>query len=241
MHTVLTVFKIIASFVILIVLTTIALVGTIITLGIMQDAVFEKIIAPAARLVLRVNGVKLVVDNPHPVDRPVVYITNHSSTLDMFVIASLALPHTRYVAKYELLYNPLFFILGKATGQIFVKRQEREKAVSTIQKAYVRARKNNFSLFVAPEGTRKHEGLVGPFKKGAFRIALDMQYPIVPLHIKGARQLCPGGSLSVTPGTVTVTYKPMIDTSGWKLETLDQHIQSVREQYLAWETEDIEQ
>ncbi|MFQ5632755.1 MAG: lysophospholipid acyltransferase family protein, partial [bacterium] len=164
------------SFAILVVLAIVALAGAIIFLGRLQNFIFENIYAPAARLVLRANRVKLIVHNPHPIDRPVVYLINHSSTLDLFIITALALPRTRYVAKYEFLYNPIFLILGKVTGQIFVKRQHKEKAVSALQKSYARIRKNNFSLLIAPEGTRKHEGLIGPFKKGAFRIALDLQY-----------------------------------------------------------------
>ena len=229
--------NIVLSMLTLIVLAAVARAGTILTFGQLQNFLFEKIYAPAAHLVLRVNGVRLAIEHFELPEQPVVFIINHSSTLDMFVIAALGLPNTRYVAKYEFLYNPIFFILGKATGQIFVKRQERDKAVTTLQKAYVNVRKNDYSLLVAPEGTRKHEGLVGPFKKGAFRIALDLQYPIVPIHIKGAHDLCPGGSLIVKPGTVAVRFYPLIDTSDWALDNLDQHIQSVREQYIAWETE----
>lgn len=229
------VFNIIFSLTVLVILAVIALAGAIIFLGRLQNFIFEKIYAPAARLVLRINGVKLSVQNAYTPDQPVVYIINHSSTLDMFIIAGLGLPSTRYVAKYEFLYNPLFLILGKASGQIFVKRQEKDKAVAALHKAYTRIRKNNFSLLVAPEGTRKHEGLIGPFKKGAFRIALDLQYPIVPIHIKGARELCSGGSLTVYPGTITVQFHPPIDTSAWSLDTLDEHIHSLRERYVGWE------
>jgi 1-acyl-sn-glycerol-3-phosphate acyltransferase len=235
------VISIIFSLTVLVVLAAIALAGAIIFLGRLQNFIFEKIYAPAARLVLRINGVKLVVQNACTPDRPVVYIINHSSTLDMFIIAGLGLPHTRYVAKYEFLYNPLFLVLGKASGQIFVKRQEKDKAVAALHKAYARVRKNNFSLLVAPEGTRKHEGLIGRFKKGAFRIALDLQYPIVPIHIKGARELCPGGSLTVYPGMVSVKFHPLIDTSIWSLETLDEHIHSLRERYVGWEEESTTQ
>lgn len=223
------------SFITLAILALFTLAGTILTFGLLQNFILEKIYAPAARLVLRINGVKLAVQNPYTPDRPVVYIVNHSSTLDMFIIAGLGLPNTRYVAKYEFLYNPLFLILGKASGQIFVKRQEKEKAVAALQKAYSRIHKNSYSLLVAPEGTRKHEGLIGPFKKGAFRIALDLQYPIIPIHIKGARELCSGGSLIVYPGTITVQFHPPIDTGTWSLDTLDEHIHSLREQYVAWE------
>ena len=172
----------------------------------------------------------------------IVVVAPHTSNMDFFIglfTRSLArMGDVKYLAKKELFRPPLGWFF-RAAGGFPVDRSKSTDLVEQVA-GFFRA-DPDFKIAITPEGTRKHEGLVGPFKKGAFRIALDMQYPIVPLHIKGARQLCPGGSLSVTPGTVTVTYKPMIDTSDWKLETLDQHIQSVREQYLAWETEDIEQ
>lgn len=228
-------FKIGLTFVVLTVLAVFTLVASVLTFGTTQNLIFEKIYAPTARLVLLINGVRLAIRGIASGGRPVVYIVNHSSTLDLFIIAGLGLPNTRYVAKYEFLYNPVFLILGKATGQIFIKRHEKEKAIGTLQREYKKIQKCGYSLLVAPEGTRKHEGIIGPFKKGAFRIALDLGYPILPIHIKGARDLCPGGSLVVRPGTVQVTFHEPIDTATWSLDTLDQHIESLRNRYLAWE------
>jgi 1-acyl-sn-glycerol-3-phosphate acyltransferase len=150
---------------------------------------------------------------------------------------ALGLPRTRYVAKYELMYNPFFGVMGLLTGQIFIKRQDSAKAIAVINRAYKRIRRKRLSLFVAPEGTRIEGGQIGQFKKGAFRMAMELQYPIVPIHFAGARRLCPGKTFVVTPGTVYARFYPPIDTSTWTTENLDGHIEKLRDDYVRWERE----
>jgi len=149
----------------------------------------------------------------------------------------MGLPKVRYVAKYELLYNPLFAVMGTLTGQIFIKRQDSERAVATLNRAYEKIRRQGLSLYFAPEGTRIVGGKIGPFKKGAFRMAMDLQYPIVPIHFAGARQLCPGKTLRVKPGEVTIRFFPAIDTSAWTRENLHEQVAKIRQDYISWEQE----
>jgi 1-acyl-sn-glycerol-3-phosphate acyltransferase len=68
-------------------------------------------------------------------------------------------------------------------------------------------------------------------------MAMDLQYPIVPIHFAGARQLCPGKTLVVKPGTVTIRFHPAIDTSPWTLENLDERIAKIRNDYVRWDEE----
>ncbi|RNC84787.1 MAG: 1-acylglycerol-3-phosphate O-acyltransferase [Balneola sp.] len=166
--------------------------------------------------------------------QPAMYIINHSSTLDILTLMALGIPKLRYVAKWELQYFPIFFIMGKLTGQVFIKRQNSEKAVSTLQKTYNHLKRNNRSVMIAPEGSRKHEGIIGPFKKGAFRMAIDLGYPIVPIYFEGNNELSIGGSIMSKSGTLTTHFHPSIDTSNWSIETLDEHIEEVRDLYLKW-------
>lgn len=202
-------------------------------------------IGPAiAYPVLFTTGIKFnVKQHGEAVDRPVIYIINHSSTLDLITMIALGLPRIRFVAKWELQYNPLFFIVGRLTGQVFIQRKKSAKAVATLKRTYDRLRRDRLSIMVAPEGSRKHPGIIGPFKKGAFRMALDLHYPIVPIYFEGNRELSLGGSVFAKSGTITAHIHPPIDTSGWELESLDRHIAETRAKYLNWagvtEDEDV--
>ena len=211
---------------------------SVLTLGQAQSWITKHMGRAIGYMVLWFAGVKLKIEQLGPaVNRPAIYISNHSSTLDIFIIVALGLPAVRFVAKYELMYNPLFAILGVLTGQIFIKRQDSAKAIAVLNRAYERIRKQRLSLFVAPEGTRITSGEIGPFKKGAFRMALDLQYPIVPIHFAGARQLCPGKTFVVNPGTVYARYYTPVDTSTWTSENLDEQVEKIRGEYVKWERE----
>jgi 1-acyl-sn-glycerol-3-phosphate acyltransferase len=133
----------------------------------------------------------------------------------MFAIIAMMLPKVRYVAKYEIQYNPIFFLVGHLTGQIFINRQNSAKAVEKLKKTYHKVKREGLSLFIAPEGTRKHDSIVGVFKKGAFHTAKDLKYPIIPIYIDGAFTLCPGDHLLALPGEIVLRYYPPISTENW--------------------------
>ena len=175
-----------------------------------------------------------VIQHGEPVDRPVIYTINHSSTLDLVTIIALGLPGIRFVAKWELQYNPLFFIVGHLTGQVFIQRKKSKKAVAKLKNTYDRVKRNNLSIMVAPEGSRKHPGIIGPFKKGAFHMAIDLDYPIVPIYFEGNQELSLGGSLLSKSGRIKAHIHPPVDTSEWQKETIDEHIRQLRSMYLKW-------
>lgn len=185
--------------------------------------------------VLWTLGIKFnVVQHGEPIEGSVIYTINHSSTLDLVTMIALGLPHIRFVAKWELQYNPLFFIVGHLTGQVFIQRKKSENAIRKLKNTYDRLKRDDLSIMVAPEGSRKHPGVIGPFKKGAFHMAIDLGFPLVPIYFDGNQELSLGSSLFSKSGTINAHIHPPIDTSHWKKETLDQHIAEVRQKYLKW-------
>lgn len=226
---------IVTFFILLLLATPVILVLLILSFGELSNLVVERIAPLIARPALYVIGIDFSVMVHEPeITFPAVFIINHSSTLDVLTILALGLPRVRFVAKWELQYNPLFFLLGRLTGQVFIKRQKSDKAVATLQKAYDRIKRRNLSVLLAPEGSRKHPGIIGPFKKGPFRMAMDLGYPIVPVYFEGNRDLSKGGSLLASSGKAAAHVHPPIDTSGWTLENIEDHIAEVRSKYLDW-------
>lgn len=226
---------IITFFVLLLLATPVILLLLILSFGELSNLVVERIAPLIAKPALYVIGIDFSVKVHDPeITFPAVFIINHSSTLDLLTILALGLPRVRFVAKWELQYNPLFFLLGRLTGQVFIKRQQSEKAVETLQKAYERIKRRKLSVLLAPEGSRKHPGIIGPFKKGPFRMAMDLNYPIVPVYFDGNRDLSKGGSLLAKSGKAVAHIHPPIDTTGWTLENLEQHMDEVRNKYLDW-------
>ena len=65
-----------------------------------------------------------------------------------------------------------------------------------------------------PEGTRSGTGRLGPFKKGAFRLAMAGGVPVVPIVFRNANDVWPLGTQFMRPGTVDVVVHPPIPTDG---------------------------
>lgn len=207
----------------------------IITLGKASSFIVEKIACPIARISLYAAGVNFSVKKHiDPIPSPAVYIINHGSTLDVLTILAIGLPDVRFVAKWQFQYNPLFLLLGRLTGQVFIRREKSEKAVNTLRKNVERITRQKLSLLMAPEGSRKHEGIVGPFKKGPFRMAMELNYPIVPIYLEGNAQLSPGSFMVTKKGDATAHIYPPIDTKNWTSDKLDQHIEKIRNRYMEW-------
>lgn len=221
--------------IILLIASVLIIILLILTWGTTTNWIVKTFPRYMAYPVLFVLGIKFkVIDKRGDSTPPAIYIFNHSSTLDIPAFLALGLERFRVVAKWELQYIPFFFIIGRLTGQVFIKRKNSEKAIATLLKTYDRLQRNNLNLVIAPEGSRKHEGVIGPFKKGAFRMAIDLGYPIVPIYFDGNDKLSLGGSLFTKSGEIDAYIHAPINTSDWKLESIEEHIAEVRGMYLNW-------
>jgi 1-acyl-sn-glycerol-3-phosphate acyltransferase len=62
------------------------------------------------------------------------------------------------------------------------------------------------SLLIAPEGTRSESGVLGPFKKGPFHVALNTGVTIVPMALMGVHRAKHRGSWLLHPGRVEARF-----------------------------------
>jgi 1-acyl-sn-glycerol-3-phosphate acyltransferase len=98
-------------------------------------------------------------------------------------------------------------------GHIFVDRSNPEAARRSVNAA-IDQLGDGVGILFFPEGTRSDDGRLLPFKKGAFRIALDEQLPVLPVTLVGTRKIMPARSLRVFPGSVTMVVHEPIETRG---------------------------
>jgi 1-acyl-sn-glycerol-3-phosphate acyltransferase len=172
----------------------------------------HKVWAPG---VLRLAGLKLKVDPlpDLPWDRPHVFVMNHQSMMDI-PVALTALPlDLHVVAKHSLKYVPILGWYMWATGMIFVERKNRQRSIETMGRAAKQIH-DGASILVYAEGTRSKDGLLQPFKRGAFALALEAQVPVVPVAVVGTYEALATGGASVHPGTVRVAVGLPIPTEG---------------------------
>jgi putative phosphoserine phosphatase/1-acylglycerol-3-phosphate O-acyltransferase len=96
----------------------------------------------------------------------------------------------------------------------------------------VEALRHGRSLIIAPEGTRSTTPTLGRFKKGAFRLAMQAQVPIVPVVFRNVLDALPKGAFIVRPAVIESVVLPPVDTSSWTLDTLDEEIRKFRDRYI---------
>ena len=185
----------------------------------------------AAELSLRIAGVEVQVQGREHLEaaRPAVFVINHQSNLDPVIVGSLIRHDFTGVGKQEVASDPRAFAMGFLDVAL-IDRSDSESARASVSALVDRIREGE-SVVIWPEGTRMPTQRLGPFKKGAFHLALDAGVSIVPIVLRNTGELLPRGQAVVRPGVVDVCVLPPISTEGWVRDQLDTHVAEVREQF----------
>jgi 1-acyl-sn-glycerol-3-phosphate acyltransferase len=171
-----------------------------------------------------------VVARVQPLDprRSYVYVSNHTSHLDVPSIVSVASLPIRFIAKQQLRKIPLFGWAAERMGHVFIDRRDSNRAAKAIAARLERGLSGVGLLFFA-EGTRSTTDDLLPFKKGAAVAAVQMGLDCVPLGVAGAREvLAPRGFPLFRPGRVAIVFGSPIPVAGWTLEQRDALVQTQR-------------
>jgi putative phosphoserine phosphatase/1-acylglycerol-3-phosphate O-acyltransferase len=184
------------------------------------------------RLGTRACGVVLDVDGEeHLALRPAVFLFNHQSGADPFLVCALLRRDFVGVAKQEIRANPLLGPAFAFAGTVFVDRSDRAQSVAALAPALETLRRG-VAIAIAPEGRRSPSYEVGPFKKGGFWIAMGARVPVVPIVLHNARDVLPRGGWVMRPATVRVSVLQPIPTADWSPATLDAHVDAVRRRFV---------
>ncbi|MDH3379316.1 MAG: AMP-binding protein [Gammaproteobacteria bacterium] len=158
------------------------------------------------RLLAWISGTPLLIDGRENLltDRPCVYVANHASYLDGYVlIGSLSAPF-RFVAKADLRQKPVVYRFLKRIGTLFVERMDAQQAAEDAKQIAIAADDKRAIAFF-PEGTfRRMPGLL-PFHMGAFVTAVEINAPVIPIAIRGTRYILRGDSWFPRRGRVSVS------------------------------------
>lgn len=182
-------------------------------------------------------GVHLSRDIRHRMEatHPAIYVSNHTSVLDMFVAIWSCPLFTCGVAKKEIARIPFFGQLYLVSGHLLIDRANRTQAVEAMDKVAALVRKHRVGVWIWAEGTRSRDGRLLPLKKGFAHMALATRLPIVPVVVRGAHKVWEKNTLEVRAhkGAVSVEVLEAIPTDDWTAETLDAHIAKVHAAFAA--------
>jgi 1-acyl-sn-glycerol-3-phosphate acyltransferase len=115
-----------------------------------------------------IMGVRVEVHGRPSRDRPVLYVANHISWLDIFALGSLMT--SSFVARADLEYWTLFGWLSTLRRTIFIDRENRARSGAHLEQMIERLDAGD-SLILFPEGTSSDGSRVLPFKSSLFAVA----------------------------------------------------------------------
>ncbi|KAF7997012.1 hypothetical protein HCN44_005289 [Aphidius gifuensis] len=138
---------------------------------------------------------------------PAVVIINHQSSLDLVVLAEIwgVIENCILIAKQEILwYSGTLGLAGILWGTVFINRKKHKESVNAMNKT----------------GTRHSDNTLGPFKKGAFNVAISSQAPIQPIVVSKYYYIDHDKKI-FNSGKSYITILPAISTEGMTKNDLD--------------------
>ncbi|MEJ2109299.1 MAG: lysophospholipid acyltransferase family protein [Acidobacteriota bacterium] len=192
-----------------------------------------RIIYILARFCIRTSGVLAGirvrcegVDNILP-GQTYLFLSNHQGNFDGPVLCHAIPRNWKALIKQEMMRLPVLSLVLRQVQFVPIERTNPQRARLSIDHgAELLASGNSFIAF--PEGTRSRSGTLGPFKKGAFLMAIKSQIPVMPVTILGSAAVQPPGSYAVRPGKIRVIFHDSISTEGMNIGDRDRLIEQTR-------------
>jgi 1-acyl-sn-glycerol-3-phosphate acyltransferase len=182
-----------------------------------------------ARIMAGLTPMRVTVEGAENIQKGRSYVicSNHASHFDIFVLYGWFPALFKWVMKIELRKVPFLGMACDRLGHIYIDRSDSARAIASINAARERITDGASVLFF-PEGTRSRDGNLRPFKKGAFKLALDMDLPILPVTITGTAEILPSHTLNLFPGAARLIIHPPIETSGYGDSRIGELMAAVR-------------
>ena len=165
-----------------------------------------------------------------PQDEAVIYVPNHQGIFDMPALILNTPTPCGFIAKKELQKVPVVRTWMWLLDCVFIDRENKREARVAIKEAIELINKGR-SMVIFPEGTRSKDGIPLPFKSGVMMIAKETKAKIVPVVLEGIIDRFEK-TKNITPGTITVTFLPAIETENLSRDEMKAMPEQIRSQIL---------
>lgn len=184
-----------------------------------------------SQAILKLAGVSVQVEGADhlELDGAVILVANHESWFDVWALAGFLPLYARFAAKKELARFPVFGRAWQACGNVSIDRADRASAIESMTRAGRQIKDEGRHMVFFAEGTRCSDGVLHPFKKGPFVMAIEGGVPIVPLGLVGSRAIMSKGSFRIRPGIITVRVGKPISVEGMRHSDRDRLRDMVRD------------
>ena len=184
---------------------------------------------PWARVACYLTPVFLKIRGRENVDpfQSYVIAVNHQSHVDILILYGWVGIDFKWVMKESIRKIPFIGIACDRMDHVFIDRSNPAAAIASIERAKEKIT-NGTSILFFPEGTRSKDGHLQKFKKGAFRTALDLNLPILPVTINGTKNILQKHSSRLFPGRVEMIFHPPVDTAVFSADRMEDLMETVK-------------
>jgi len=163
----------------------------------------ERIASGWARRCLRYMQCRVQVEGLEhlPASGPVILMANHQSMFDIPLCLGFLGRTMGFVAKRELFRIPALSFWMRQIHCANMDRADVRSSGKLLEELSHQVREGGYLFLIFPEGTRtRHpEGEIGPFRRGALRLAAAEGMPVVPISVDGTRFLVKFKALRKVP------------------------------------------
>ncbi|KAK6934448.1 Phospholipid/glycerol acyltransferase [Dillenia turbinata] len=123
-------------------------------------------------LMMKILGNPIKIEGGEFAKTKAIYISNHASLIDIFLVMWMIPTGTVGIAKKEIIFYPLFGQFYVLANHLRIDRSNPTAAIGSLKEAARSVIKSDLSLIIFPEGTRSKTGRLLPFKKASFTLFL---------------------------------------------------------------------
>ena len=191
-----------------------------------------------ARLMLLSCGVRLTVEGTEVIrpGKPMFFVGNHQSALDIPILIILLRGHVRFMAKDSLFRIPIFGWIMSRYGNVPIVRHKPRLARRELERMVESLERRPISFVAFPEGTRSPDGRLLPFRKGTMKICQRAGLPIVPFALDGSADVYRRKELRVRAGPVHLRLAapiPFEEATSMSVQALHDRVRSCVAEELA--------
>lgn len=135
--------------------------------------------------------------------RGMLFVMNHQSFLDPVLVGLPIKRPISYLARDSLFRAP---VVGWVLRHTYVLPINRESASAGALRGMIEQLRAGYWVGVFPEGTRSHDGKLGPIKPGFLAILRRAEVPICPVAIAGAGQALGRGAWFLGKSKIRVVF-----------------------------------